>query len=93
MRGDAPDLLAIFDDLNVRALSTLGGGSLFAPGDDRGADGCNHDWDGIFALAGPSVTAGGPLETCDIYDVGASVLACMGIDKPLDWLGRDRTKP
>ncbi len=91
VRGEAPDLLAIFDDLNVRALATVGGDSLFASGDDRGADGCNHDWDGIFVSAGPGVTARGELQTCDIYDVGASVLALLGIDKPLDWLGTDRT--
>ncbi len=91
VRGDAPDLLAIFDDLNVRALSTVGGGSLFAGGDDRGADGCNHDWDGIFVLSGAGIAPRGELPTCDIYDVGASVLALLGIDKPLDWLGCDRS--
>ncbi len=92
VRGEAPDLLAIFDDLGVRALSTLGTGALFSEGAGRGADGCNHDWDGILVMAGPGVQARGDLGRCDIYDVGASALALLGIDKPTDWLGQDRTR-
>lgn len=92
VRGDAPDLLAVFDDLNVRALATIGGDSLWSAGDDRYADGCNHDWDGIFVLSGAGVTPRGDLGTCDIYDVGASALKLLGIDKPADWLGCDRSQ-
>ena len=92
VEGHAPDLLAVFDDLSVRALSTVGSGELYAQGDDRGADACNHDWDGIFVLAGPGVSARGSLGTVSIHDVGASVLALFGVDKPQDWLGVDRSK-
>jgi predicted AlkP superfamily phosphohydrolase/phosphomutase len=92
VQGNAPDLLAVFADLSVRALSTVGTGELYAHGDDRGADACNHDWDGIFVLAGPGVSARGSLGTVSIHDVGASVLALFGIDKPEDWLGVDRSK-
>ncbi len=90
VRGDAPDLLAVFDDLNVRALSTVGGASLYADSDDRGADACNHDWHGIFVLSGAGVTPRGELGECSIYDVGATVLSLLGIEKPADWLGTAR---
>jgi predicted AlkP superfamily phosphohydrolase/phosphomutase len=89
--GHAPDLLAVFDDLNVRALSTVGCPGLYAEGDDRGADACNHDWRGILVMAGAGVTARGPLPECEIYDVGVSVLSLFGVPCPEDWLGRDRT--
>ncbi len=92
VHGNAPDLLAVFDDLNVRALSTIGGDSLWSAGDDRYADGCNHDWDGIFVLAGAGVTPRGDLGSCNIYDVGVSALALLGIEKPIDWLGCDRSQ-
>jgi predicted AlkP superfamily phosphohydrolase/phosphomutase len=92
VQGRAPDLLAFFGDLAVRALSTVGGGALYADGDDRGSDACNHDWDGIFVLAGPGVTARGELAACSIHDVGVTALALCGVAAPADWLGRDRSK-
>jgi predicted AlkP superfamily phosphohydrolase/phosphomutase len=91
VRGLAPDLLVVFDDLNVRALATVGASSLHSAGDDRGADGCNHDWHGIFVLAGAGVEARGELEECAIHDVGATVLSLFGIERPSGWLGCDRS--
>jgi len=92
VKGDAPDLLAVFDDLNVRALSTVGAPDLYTAGDDRGSDGCNHDWHGIVVMAGDGIEPLGKLPVCDIYDVGATILSLFGLDKPSDWLGRDRSK-
>lgn len=92
VRGDAPDLLALFDDLNVRALSLVGAASCYAARDPRGGDAANHDFDGVFALAGAGVTARGELGTCQIQDVGVSVLSLFGIDAPADWLGVDRSR-
>jgi predicted AlkP superfamily phosphohydrolase/phosphomutase len=89
--GQAPDLIAIFDDLDVRALATVGSASLHQPSDDRRADSCNHDWYGIFVLAGAGVTARGELAPCEIQDVGASALALLGVAQPPDWLGVDRS--
>jgi predicted AlkP superfamily phosphohydrolase/phosphomutase len=90
VRGFAPDLIAIFDDLNVRPTATVGTGELYAARDDRDADACNHDMHGIFALAGAGVAARGMLEDCAIQDVGATVLALMNVAQPEDWLGRSR---
>jgi predicted AlkP superfamily phosphohydrolase/phosphomutase len=90
-RGDAPDLLALFDDLNVRALSNVGAASCYAERDPRGGDAANHDYDGILVLAGPGITARGDLGACEIQDVGVSVLSLFGIEAPRDWLGVDRS--
>jgi predicted AlkP superfamily phosphohydrolase/phosphomutase len=92
VRGDAPDLLALFDDLNVRALSQVGAESCYAARDPRGGDAANHDFDGVLALAGAGVTARGDLGGCQIQDVGVSVLSLLGVPAPADWLGADRSK-
>jgi predicted AlkP superfamily phosphohydrolase/phosphomutase len=92
VRGDAPDLLAFFDQLNVRALSLVGAPRLYQDRDPRGGDAANHDMLGIFALAGPHVSARGELPECSIYDVGKSVLALFGCDPDPGWQGRDRTR-
>ena len=91
VRGDAPDLIAIFDELSVRPIATVGTDGLYAARDDRDADACNHDAYGIFVCAGAGVEARGRLDDCAIQDVGASVLALLGVAQPDDWLGRDRT--
>jgi predicted AlkP superfamily phosphohydrolase/phosphomutase len=93
VRGDAPDLLALFDDLNVRALSLVGAASCHAARDPRGGDAANHDFDGVLVLAGAGVTARGDLGSCEIQDVGVSVLSLFDLPAPADWLGSDRSKP
>ncbi|MDB4976465.1 MAG: hypothetical protein JWN48_4806 [Myxococcaceae bacterium] len=92
VRGFAPDLLAIFDELNVRPIATVGTGALHAERDDRDADACNHDVHGIFVCAGAGVTARGELDECAIQDVGATVLGLLGVPQPHDWLGADRSR-
>lgn len=49
LRGVAPDLLVYFGDLSWRALGSVGWREVAAPSEE-GADGANHDWDGIFVL-------------------------------------------
>lgn len=90
VRGDAPDLLAFFDGLSVRALATVGAASVHAARDPRGADEANHDALGILALAGAGVRARGDLGECSIHDVGATVLSLFGLPLPEGWLGVDR---
>jgi predicted AlkP superfamily phosphohydrolase/phosphomutase len=91
VRGTAPDLLAIFDQLNVRPIATVGSHGLYAARDDRDADTCNHDVHGIFVCAGAGVDARGELPECAIQDVGVTALALLGVPAPSDWLGRDRS--
>ncbi len=86
-KGSAPDLLVFFGDLDYRSLGTVGG-EVFTREDDRGPDGCNHDWDGIFIGAGPRFGARGPLEGRSIHDVGVTILELLGVPVPDGWLGR-----
>ncbi len=84
--GVPPDLLVFFGDLDYRSLGTVGG-EVFAREDDRGPDGCNHDWDGIVIAAGPAVASRGELATRSIHDVGPTILRALGLPTPAGWLG------
>ncbi len=89
-RGLPPDLMVFFDDLGYRALGTVGHGSIYSRDNDTGPDGCNHDWHGVFVLAGPRITARGERSDLQIYDVAKTVLGLF--DLPSDGLlGRDRS--
>ena len=90
VRGFPPDLMVFLGDLDWRALGSVGG-PLHTAGDDRGPDGCNHDWDGIFIAAGAGVEARGALEGLSIHDVGPTALALLGEPTPEGWLGVDRS--
>jgi len=89
VQGFAPDLMLYLDGLNLRALGTVGGESLFPKEDDRGVDGCNHDWNGIFVMRGPDLPHRGKLEGMQIYDVGKTILGTMGVEPPDGLLGKD----
>jgi len=73
-------LLVFFGDLDYRAAGTVGHGRVHLPGNDTGADGCNHDWDGLFVLAGPSVPAHAEPEAWSIYDVHDTLLTLCGVE-------------
>lgn len=92
--GLAPDFMVFFDDLDQRALGEIGG-PIFASPEDAGtsggrfADGCNHDWDGLFVLTGPRIPKVGRISGASIHDVGVTVLEHFGVNVPEGWLGRD----
>jgi predicted AlkP superfamily phosphohydrolase/phosphomutase len=85
VRGLAPDLLLVLGDLSYRALGTLDDTALFSPVNDTGPDGCNHDWNGIFVMRANG--RHGPREGLQIYDVGATILDLLGLDRPSELLG------
>jgi len=88
-RGFAPDLMIYLDDLNLRAVGTVGGGEIFPKKDDRGVDGCNHDWDGICIMRGPQLPDCGRIEGMEIYDIAQTVMGTMNVRPPNDLLGKD----
>jgi predicted AlkP superfamily phosphohydrolase/phosphomutase len=88
VRGLAPDLLMVLGDLRFRALGTLDASALFSPVNDSGPDGCNHDWDGIFVMRSRHRRSRGALEGLEIYDVGATILDLLGLERPPELLGR-----
>ena len=91
--GAPPDLMLFAGDLDLRALGEVGVPEIFVgsetAGASRHADGCNHDWEGLFVLAGPDVPRAGRREGASIYDVGATALRLLGVEVPEGWLGRD----
>ena len=90
VHGLPPDLMVFWDDLNYRSSGAVGGNTLFSKNNDTGPDGCNHDWLGIFALAGPDVSARGELPEVHHSDVAVTVLSLLG--RPTgDLRGRDRS--
>jgi predicted AlkP superfamily phosphohydrolase/phosphomutase len=93
-RGSPPDLLLFFGDLAYRAVGGFGGALTDAPllteEDDRGPDGCNHDWEGVFLARG--LGRRGRLEGLSLHDVGPTALGLLGLEAPPDWLGRDLTR-
>ncbi len=91
VRGVPPELMVVFGDLAYRASSSVGPGPIVSARDERGDDGANHDWDGIFIAAGAGIEARGELSGVSIYDVGKTVLSLFSIEAPADWLGRDRS--
>lgn len=91
VRGLAPELLVVFDDLAKRALSLVGGGIERPFDDTRAGDGANHDWDGIFVARGGEVVPG-ERSGLSIHDVGPTILSSMNVPVPEGWLGRDRSR-
>ena len=93
LEGTPPDLLFFPGDLDFRALGEVGTGTVFVGPDEAGAsrgnDGCNHDWEGLFVLAGPDVPKGGSRRGAGLHDVGVTALRLSGVPVPDGWLGQD----
>ena len=95
-RGSPPDLTVCFGDLAYRSLGGLGPeGSprrvLVEPA-AMGGDGCNHDWDGIFVMAGGGTSSVGERQDLSLYDVTPTVLAHMGVPAADGLLGSNRLR-
>ncbi|MFW2389077.1 MAG: alkaline phosphatase family protein [Polyangiales bacterium] len=88
-RGFPPDLMVYFDDLNLRAVGSVGGDRIVVAENDTGLDSCNHDWNGIFIAAGGELPARGYVEGAEIYDVTPTILGVFGIARPPEIFGRD----
>jgi len=88
-RGFPPDLMLFLDDLDYRAVGTVGANHIFTAEDDRGHDGCNHDWDGVFIMGGGRSPTRGEIHGIQIYDFARTVLGLMDVSPPADILGRD----
>lgn len=81
-RGEPPDLMLYLDDLDYRALGTVGHPELFRQSNDGGPDGCNHDWDGVLVAAGPGIPEGGRVEGATLFDITPTALGRFGLSVP-----------
>jgi len=87
-RGDPPDLMVYFDDLNWRSAGTLGQGNLYLPENDTGPDDAVHDAMGLYIYYDPKEDYGGKVEEMNIIDVAPTLMMAMGLRVPEDMEGR-----
>lgn len=92
--GVAPDLIVHFDDLEWRAVGTVGGDEgIHTFENDTGPDDANHAQDGLLVMAGPGIPEG-YREGMHLLDVAPTVLELLGLEVPAGMRGRsllDRT--
>ena len=50
---------------------------------DTGPDTCNHDWNGIFIMAGGNPPSQGPIQHLDLDDLPPMILSHFGTGYPL----------
>ena len=87
IRGDAPDLMVYFDDLNWRSAGTVGYDSIYLDENDTGPDDAVHDWYGVYIIYDPKKKIGKDLGVKNILDIAPTSLNILGIDVPFDMEG------
>ena len=88
IKGDAPDLMVYFDDLNWRSAGTVGYESMYLDENDIGPDDAVHDYFGIFIIYDPKKKIGKQIETQNILDIAPTILDIFGIEIPKDMEGK-----
>ena len=84
----APDLMVYFDQLNWRAGQDLNNPVLYSFDTEIGPDDAVHDYEGIFAMAGPGVESAGQLTGLQLMDVAPTVLHHLAQPVPADFEGK-----
>ncbi|MFX0170574.1 MAG: alkaline phosphatase family protein [Candidatus Hodarchaeota archaeon] len=83
-KGDYPDLMVIFDDLNWRAAGTIGHKRVYLRENDIGPDDAMHDWDGLYILYDPKQELVPSYFDAKIEDIAPTILTLMGEKLPED---------
>jgi predicted AlkP superfamily phosphohydrolase/phosphomutase len=87
IRGDVPDLMVYFDDLNWRSAGTVGYDSMYLDENDTGPDDAVHDWYGVYIIFDPKRKIGKNLGVKSILDIAPTSLKILGFDAPFDMEG------
>jgi predicted AlkP superfamily phosphohydrolase/phosphomutase len=87
IRGDAPDLMVYFDDLNWRSAGTVGYDSMYLDENDTGPDDAVHDYYGIFIISDLKKHIGKELDTKNILDIAPTILDMLNIEIPKNMTG------
>ncbi|MHA2054814.1 MAG: alkaline phosphatase family protein [Candidatus Hodarchaeales archaeon] len=87
IRGDPPDLMVYFDDLNWRSAGTVGYDSMYLKENDIGPDDAVHDYYGVYIIYDPKRKIGKDLGTKNILDIAPTSLKLLGINVPEDMEG------
>jgi predicted AlkP superfamily phosphohydrolase/phosphomutase len=86
VRGVAPDLIVLFDNLLWRAVGSVGYEELHTFDNDTGPDDANHAQHGIFILE--TRDSSRQIEGHQLMDIAPTVLDIMGLPVPADMQGR-----
>jgi len=89
IRGDPPDLMVYFDDLNWRSAGTVGYPSKYLKENDTGPDDAVHDYYGIYIIYDPKRKIGKDLGTRNILDIAPTSLSILGFEIPKDMEGKE----
>ncbi len=81
-KGDKPDMMVYFDNLNWRAAGTVGYDSPYLRENDTGPDDAVHDEYGVFSLYLPGLEEKREI-TCTIYDFAPTILKLFGVESAL----------
>ena len=87
IRGDVPDLIVYFDDLNWRSAGTVGYESMYLDENDTGPDDAVHDWYGVYIIYDPNRNIGKDLGIKNILDIAPTSLNILGLEVPFDMEG------
>jgi predicted AlkP superfamily phosphohydrolase/phosphomutase len=82
--GDAPDLMASFDNYYVRAAGTIGHNSFYLTENDTGPDDSMHSMYGVILIFDPEKSLGKKIENASILDVAPTVLHLMQSEKKIE---------
>jgi len=88
VNGVAPDLIAIFGDLNWRSVGTVGHGSVHTRENDTGPDDANHAQQGIYIYNYSKMPQEASSQPAHLYDIGRTVLKFFGLTPPQNWNGK-----
>ncbi len=82
-KGDKPDLMVYFGDLDWRSAGTIGHNSLYLSENDTGPDDSVHSMNGIFLMYDPHRNLRGKeLKGLKIEDIAPTLLQMYGINLP-----------
>ena len=86
-RGDKPDLMVYFDDLNWRSAGTVGHESLYLSENDTGPDDSVHSMNGIFLYHDPN-NHQNQIKSMNAEEVAPTILNLFGLPIPDGMKGR-----
>lgn len=94
LNGIPPDLFLVFEDFSFRSIGMVGTGSYFSKENDTGADGANHDMEGMFILKSnkiPENLQGSKVDNVSIYDIFPTLLNLLEIKNEQELIGKSLT--
>ncbi len=87
-KGDKPDLMVYFGNLDWRSAGTIGHDSLYLSENDTGPDDSVHSMEGVFIFRGKEKGMGRDLGRIQAEDIAPSLLRLFNVEIPADMKGK-----